>query len=133
MKKIFLLALFALLCGCQSSIDDFNVAGSTKTPVNLKSRLTVKDYTVKGRVYGEYHRFCVLAGFVCFGDVFIYNDLMRKAEATGANMITDLVVDDEGSSPFWYLLYSSKQYKATALAVSLTKSAKTTYTDAIGD
>ena len=133
MKKIFLLALCALLCGCQSSLDEFTASGSTKMPVNFKSRLTMKDYVVRGRVYGEYKRFCVLAGLVCFGDVFIYDDLMRKAEKAGANLITDLVVDDEGSSPLWYLLYSSREYKATALAVSLTNSVKTAHVDVIGD
>jgi len=133
MKKIFLLALFVLLCGCQNSFEDFNVNGSTKMPVNFKSRLVVKDYVIKGRVYGEYRRFCILAGLFCAGDVFIYDDLMHKAEGVGANLITDLIVDDEGSSPLWYLLYSHKRYKATALAVSLTKSAKATYIDATAD
>ena len=133
MKKLLLSALFVLLCGCQSSLEEFTVSGSTKMPVNLKSRLTMKDYVVKGRVYGEYKRFCVLAGFVCFGDVFIYDDLMHKAANVGANLITDLVVDDEGSSPFWYLIYSSREYRATALAVSLTNSVKTAHVDIISD
>ena len=133
MKKIFLFALFVLLCGCQSSLDEFTVSGSTKMPVNFKSRLTMKDYKVKGRVYGEYRRFCVLAGLFCMGDVFIYDDLMHKAEAKGANLLTDVVVDDEGSSPFWYLLYSSREYRATALAVSLTDSVKGNYINVAGD
>ena len=133
MKKIFLLSLFVLLCACQGTLEDFNVNGSTKTPVNQKSRLTMKDYIIKGRVYGEYHRFCVLAGMFCAGDVFIYNDLMRKAEAIGGNLITDLVVDDEGSSPLWYLLYSNKKYKATAMAVSVTNSVKGAHIDVISD
>ena len=93
----------------------------------------MKDYVVKGRVYGEYKRFCVLAGLVCFGDVFIYDDLMHKAANVGANLITDLVVDDEGSSPLWYLIYSSREYRATALAVSLTNSVKTAHVDIISD
>lgn len=119
MKKfLFMILSLCCLAGCSS----FNeLEGTTKLPVNYKTRISVKEYKIKGSVRGEYARTCILMGLICSGDVYIYDDLIQKAEKIGGNSVVNMVVDSESSSPFWYLLYSKKTYRANGLAIEITK------------
>lgn len=123
MKKfLFVILCVCCLAGC-SSVNELNQ--STKLPVNLpinyKTRISVKEYKIKGSVRGEYTRTCILMGLICSGGVYIYDDLIQKAEKIGGNSVVNMVVDTESSSPFWYLLYSKKTYRANGLAIEITK------------
>lgn len=122
MKK-FLLIILCVCClaGC-SSLNELE--GTTKLPINYKTRISVKEYKIKGSVRGEYTRTCILLGLICSGDVYIYDDLIKKAEKIGGNSVVNMVADSENSSPFWYLLFSKQTYRANGLAIEITKTDK---------
>ncbi len=130
MKKILCFILCAcFLSGC-SLVNKTDP--TTKLPVNNKTRITVKDYKIKGPVRGEYARTCILMGLICSSDVYIYDDLFQKAEKLGGNSVVNMVVDSESSSLMWYLLYYKRTYRANGLAIEITKAdskAKEVYVD----
>ena len=122
MKNILLTLLFCIgLTGCQLLTREYTTENEIETLKHSYSRLSVKDYDIKGVVYSEQTSYCFIFGLFCTNDIFIHDDLIRQTEKLGGNHIINLVVDKNVSSPFWYMLFSKQTYRANALAIKLTK------------
>ncbi len=121
MKKVFLILSVFLLSACTSGNYNYQMptAGIAEVATKGSTKLKYKDYEVLGTVRGEYQRNCFLLDLFCFGDAFIYDDLVQKSIQMGGNTILYSVVDEERSSLFWTLIYSQKRMKANALAIKV--------------
>ena len=119
MKRFLIVLISCIFLTSCSSLNELE--GTTDLPVNYKTRISVKDYKIKGSVRGEYSRTCILMGLICSGGVYIYDDLIQKAQKMGGNSVVNMVVDSETSSPLWYFLFSKHTYRANGLAIEITK------------
>jgi len=118
MKKfvITLILLCSLTaCGTMKSLQA--ESDSTMPYRNHQTHFVSKPYKIIGRVRGEYSRWCFLAGLFCFGDDFIYDDLLRKGQKQGGNEVINVVRETEGVSPLWFLLFSHENTVANGLTI----------------
>lgn len=120
MKKLLTIVLCCLMLSACSSIRKLTSSDSMKMPVTQLATHTInKDYKIIGRVRGEYERQCFLMGAFCFGEGYVFDDLMAKARSMGANEVLDIVIDDNELSVLWTILYSHQTTVANGLAVQL--------------
>ena len=118
--RSFLIALCVLtLAGCS----EMTTIVSKNEPEMPTPRLTTdfvnKDYSIVGRVRGEYTKTCFLFSLICTNDVFIADDLISKASKIGADEVIDTVIDKQTSSWLWAFLFSHQTYRANGLAIKL--------------
>ena len=121
--------LFALLvCIGLTGCSEITTIVSNNEPEMPVSKLTTdfvnKDYSVVGRVRGEYTKTCFLFSLICTNDIFIADDLISKAQHIGADEVIDMVIDKQTSSWLWAFLFSNQTYRANALAIKLAPSKK---------
>ena len=118
MKKfaIALILLYSLTaCGTMKSLQA--ESDSVMPYRNHQTHFVSKPYKIIGRVRGEYSRWCFLAGLFCFGDDFIYDDLLSKGQKQGGNEVINVVRETEGVSPLWFLLFSHENTVANGLTI----------------
>lgn len=118
MKK-FAIALILLCsltaCGTMKSLQA--ESDSVMPYRNHQTHFVSKPYKIIGRVRGEYSRWCFLAGLFCFGNDFIYDDLLSKGQKQGGNEVINVVRETEGVSPLWFLLFSHENTVANGLTI----------------
>ena len=125
MKKLCIaLFLLGLLSGC-GPINKLQAESDSNMPFrNHQTRFLNKPYKIVGRVRGEYSRWCFLAGLMCFGDDFIYDDLLKQGQSQGGNEVINVVRESQGVSPLWFLLFSHETTVANGLTIYIQPEAK---------
>ena len=118
MKKIFILLLLSLLCGCEL-LSVHSKMEETQTPYVYRRYpdLQKKKYTPLALLSGTYSRHCFFLGAFCFGDTFMYDDLLTQAQKLNAHDVINFTYDRQTSSPFWGIIYWHAKYKANGLAI----------------
>lgn len=121
MKKLFLLAMICVLTACSTKSVHLSNKDIMQAPIqSMTADFVRKDYKIVGVVSGDYEKVCFLFNLFCSNDIFIYDDLMRKAEKKGANAVINVVRDSQNSFWLWQILYEHQHYRANGLAVILT-------------
>lgn len=118
MKKfIFCLISLLILSGC-GAVKSLTAESDSAMPYrNHQTHFVNKPYKIVGRVRGDYKRFCVLADLICFGQEFVYDDLLNQGKKQGANEVINVVKESQGISPIWFILFSYEHTVANGLSV----------------
>ena len=118
MKKfVAALCLLVALSAC-SSVKSLQAESDSQMPYrNHQTHFANKPYKIVGRVRGEYSRWCFLLDIVCFGDEFVYDDLLEKGQKQGANEVINIVRETRNTSPIWFVLFSHENIVANGMSV----------------
>ena len=118
MKKFVAALVLALsLCAC-SSVKSLQAESDSVMPYrNHQTHFVTKPYKIVGRVRGEYSRWCFLLDIVCFGDEFVYDDLLKQGQKQGANEVINIVRETRNTSPIWFVLFSHENIVANGMSV----------------
>lgn len=122
MRKFVVALVLALsLCGC-SAVKSLQAESDSQMPYrNHQTHFVTKPYKILGRVRGEYSRWCFLLDVVCFGDEFVYDDLLKQGQKQGANEVINIMRMDFPTAPghFCSQHCSVRQYLAIVVMVSI--------------
>lgn len=123
-EKILCVAALLFVFGCTDAREMRSSKSDTFSPYSNSQnvRLATTDYIKVGQVEGEFTKTCFLLNTFCYGDkMYIYDDLLKKGQAMGADIISNVNVDPDTRSILWGILYYRKSYKANGLALKLKK------------
>ena len=116
-KYIIALVLLCSLTAC-GTIKSLQAESDSVMPYrNHQTHFVSKPYKIIGRVRSEHARLCFLADLVCFGNAFIYDDLLEQGKKKGGNEVINVVKETRGVSPLWFLLFSYEKTVANGLTI----------------